>query len=102
MLGRCSLLMLIGFGAVSLLASPAAAQQQTAATHRVTPAAHGSTAGTLAAKSGAGAAKSGVGPNSSVRINKFNRLRYGSRPSHRPATAIIGLRPTMGWLGIRG
>jgi hypothetical protein len=92
MLGRCSLLLLFGFGAVSLLASPAAAQQQMGATHRVTPAAHDKTL----------AAKNGAGPNSSVRINKFNRLRYGSRPSHKPATAIIGLRPTMGWLGIRG
>ena len=101
MLGRCSLLLLFGFGAVSLLASPAAAQQQIGATHRVMPAAHVSAAGTLASKSS-------VGPNSSVRINKFNRLRhasrlrYASRPARRAATATIVSRPTMGWLGIRG
>jgi hypothetical protein len=96
MFGRCSLLLLFGFGDVSLLASPAAAQQQMGATHRATLAAHGSAAGTLAAKSGAR-------PNSSMRINKFNRLRYSSRPSRRAATATIGSRPTMmGWLGIRG
>jgi hypothetical protein len=101
MFARCSLLLLIGIGAVSLLASPAAAQQQTGATHRVTPAAHGSAAGTLAAKSN-------TGPNSSVRINKFNRLRnasrlrYASRPARRAATATIVSRPAMGWLGIRG
>ena len=45
-------LLLFGFGAVSLLASPAAAQQQIGTTHRVTPAAHGSVAGTLAVGSG--------------------------------------------------
>jgi hypothetical protein len=95
MFRRCSLLLLLGFGAVSLLASPAAAQQQIGATHRVMPAAHVSAAGTLASKSS-------VGPNSSVRINKFNRLRYASRPARRAATATIVSRPSMGWLGIRG
>ena len=92
MFGRCGLLLLFGFGAVSLLASPAAAQQHMGATHRVTAAAHDKTHAT----------KSSVGPNSSERINKFNRLRYASRPARRAATATIVSRPSMGWLGIRG
>jgi hypothetical protein len=52
MFPRGGLLFLCGFGAFSLLASPAAAQQQIGTTHRVTPAAHGSVAGTLAVGSG--------------------------------------------------
>jgi hypothetical protein len=80
-------LLLFGLGVVSLLATPAAAQQQIGTTHRVTPAAHGSVAGTLAVGSGVhadetiGTDKGGiaglrfhdqdVGPNSSVRLNKF-------------------------------
>jgi hypothetical protein len=51
MFSRGGLLFLCGFGAFSLLASPAAAQQR-GTTHRVTPAAHGSVAGTLAVGSG--------------------------------------------------
>ena len=49
---RPGLLLLFGFGAFSLLASPAAAQQQIGTTRSVTPAAHGSVAGTLAVGSG--------------------------------------------------
>jgi hypothetical protein len=90
MFPRGGLLFLCGFGAFSLLASPAAAQQQIGTTHRVTPAAHGSVAGTLGVGSGVhadetiGTDKGGVaglrfhdqstldvGPNSSVRLNKF-------------------------------
>jgi hypothetical protein len=90
MFPRGGLLFLCGFGALSLLVSPAAAQQQIGTTHRVTPAAHGSVAGTLAVGSGVhtdetiGTDKGGVaglrfhdqstldvGPNSSVRLNKF-------------------------------
>jgi hypothetical protein len=52
MFSRGGLLFLCGYGALSLLASPAAAQQQIGTTHRVTPAAHGSVAGTLAVGSG--------------------------------------------------
>ena len=89
MFGRYGLL-LFGFGAFSLLALPAAAQQQIGTTRSVTPAAHGSVAGTLAVGSGVhadetiGTDKAGVaglrfhdqssldvGPNSSVRLNKF-------------------------------
>ena len=87
---RPGLLLLFGFGAFTLLASPAAAQQQIGTTRSVTPAAHGSVAGTLAVGSGVhadetiGTDKGGVaglrfhdqsnldvGPNSSVRLNKF-------------------------------
>ena len=90
MFSRGGLLLLFGFGAFSLVALPAAAQQQVGTTHRVTPAAHGSVAGTLAVGSGVhtdetiGTDKGGVaglrfhdqstldvGPNSSVRLNKF-------------------------------
>jgi hypothetical protein len=58
-------LLLFGFGAVSLLASPTAAQQQIGTTHRVTPAAHGSVAGTLAVGSGVHADKT-IGPTREV------------------------------------
>ena len=83
-------LLLFGFGAFSLLALPAAAQQQIGTTHRVTPAAHGSVGGTLAVgkrrpcrrdhrhRQGGVAglrfqdqSNLDVGPNSSVRLNKF-------------------------------
>ena len=81
-------LLLFGFGAFSLVALPAAAQQQVGTTHRVTPAAHGSVAGTLAVGSGIHADETigtegvaglrfhdqstlDIGPNSSVRLNKF-------------------------------
>jgi hypothetical protein len=52
MFSRGGLLLLFGFGALSLVALPVAAQQQVGTTHRVTPAAHGSVAGTLAVGSG--------------------------------------------------
>jgi hypothetical protein len=83
-------LLLFGFGAFSLLALPAAAQQQIGTTRSVTPAAHGNVAGTLAVGSGVHADETigtdtagvaglrfhdqsnlDVGPNSSVRLNKF-------------------------------
>ena len=83
-------LLLVGFGAFSLLALPAAAQQQIGTTRSVTPAAHGNVAGTLAVGSGVHADETigtdtagvaglrfhdqsnlDVGPNSSVRLNKF-------------------------------
>jgi hypothetical protein len=123
MFSRGGLLFLCGFGAFSLLASPAAAQQQIGTTHRVTPAAHGSVAGTLAVGSGVhadetiGTDKGGVaglrfhdqstldvGPNSSVRLNKFiydpnrsgGKAVFGSRPARRAATATFRSKPRLG------